>query len=213
MSSAGEQLVQLGADRRLRVRVERGERLVEEEHLPGRARARARARRAAARRRRARRDAPTREVRDAEPLEVVVGRVPARVLDVLRARSCAGRGRSPGRRARRVAAPAAAWMPRRRVEPAPRRRRRSARPAGSTARRRRAGPSSSPRRTDRRARASTPTSRLSSRSKDRRATVTWSSDERCHESPMRRPARRTMLKRTSTPPIASVASKSWSNSA
>ena len=101
----GEQLVQLGADRRLRVRVERGERLVEEQHLR------------VAGERAGERDAlplaagelagmRVREVPDPEPLEVLVGRVPARVLDVRRARSGAGRARSPGRRARRAAAPA-----------------------------------------------------------------------------------------------------------
>ena len=72
--------MQLGADARLRVRVERGERLVQEQHLR------------VARERAGERDAlplaaessRTRgcEVGDAEPLEVVVGRVPCRAYSM-----------------------------------------------------------------------------------------------------------------------------------
>ena len=101
-----QQLVQLAADGRLRVRVERGERLVEEQHARV-ARERARERDAlalaAGERRRAARSRGARS-------EAARGtRRRARCPRTRRsaARSCAGRARTPGRRARRAARPAA----------------------------------------------------------------------------------------------------------
>ena len=79
---AGEQLVELRADRGLRVRVERGERLVEEQDLRvARERPRERDTLALAAGELMRPGAL--EVGDPEPLEVLVRRVLARVLDVL----------------------------------------------------------------------------------------------------------------------------------
>ena len=97
-----QQLLQLAAHGDLRVRVERRERLVEEQHARDRAPAPARARPAGARRRRARSAAPWRGARSGSARGT---RRPARARRRRRsaARSCAGRARTPGRRARRAA--------------------------------------------------------------------------------------------------------------
>ena len=209
---AGEQLVQLRADvrsscaRRARRAARRGA------GPAGRARARARARRAGALRRRARADGRARGARCRSARGTRRPRAGARTRRSAE-RSCAGRARSPGRRARRAGARAARSTPRRRrtrlvVDGD------ATRLAAGRARRSRAARSSCRRRTARRARRVEPTSRLSWRPKDRRGTDDLVESERCHVSPMSAGrARRTMLIRTSTPLIASVASKFWSNSA
>ena len=201
----GEQVVELGADRRLRVRVERRERLVEQQHLRV-ARERARERDAlplaAGELARPR----VREVRDAKALEVVVRRVPARVLDVLanghvREERVLLEDEPDAPRAPAAARARCAVEPHVVVDGD------ASRSAAASARRRCAGPSSCPRRTARRARRVAPTSSVSSELERPKRDGDLVESERCHESPMWRPARRTMLIRTSTPLIASVASK------
>ena len=100
-----QQLLQLAAHGRLRVRVERRRAARRAAARRGRARARGRGRRAAARRPRAP-SAWRREVRDAEALEVLVDARRDRRRRRSCARSCAGRARTPGTRARRGARPA-----------------------------------------------------------------------------------------------------------
>ena len=107
-----------------------------------------------------------------------------RVLDVLRARSCAGRARSPGTRARRAAARAAGRRAR------PRRTRRRRRPR-SGPRCGRASPATARstrrlarRRTARRARRVEPTSRRQLEVERPKRDGDVVEDERCHVSPM-----------------------------
>ena len=97
-----QQLLQLAANGRLRVRVERRERLVEQQHA-GVARERAGERDALALAARELGRLRVREVRDAEALEVLVDAPAARRRRRSCARSCAGRARTPGTRARRGA--------------------------------------------------------------------------------------------------------------
>ena len=196
----------------LRVGVERGERLVEQQHLRV-ARERSRERDALALAAGELGRAGALEVRDREPLEVLVGRVPSSRTRCSGARSCAGRARSPGRRARRAAGLGRRDRSARAVEPDLVADGDAARLAVAPARRSRAARSSC-RRPDGPTSASVEsTSSVSRRPKDRRGTVISVESERCHVSPMRRPRSRTTLNRTSTPLIASVASKLRSNSA
>ena len=97
-----QQLLQLAAHGRLRVRVERRERLVEQQHA-GVARERPRQRDALALAAGELGRLRVREVRDAEALEVLVDAARARRRRRSCARSCAGRARTPGTRARRGA--------------------------------------------------------------------------------------------------------------
>ena len=169
----GEQLVQLGADRRLRVRVERGERLVEQQHLRV-ARERARERDALALAAGELARARGREVRDPEALEVLVGRVPPaysmfcahgqvreeRVVleDETRPAGARAAGAMP-RSASNQTSSSTAIRPGLRASTSPATARSTVvLPAPD-------GPTSA---------SVEPTSRLSSSSKDRRGTVTWS---------------------------------------
>ena len=96
--------------------------------------------------------------------------------DVARARSCAGRARTPGRRGRPSAARAGGRPWRCGVEPCLGRRGRCARGRGAAGRRSPAGPSSCRRRRARRARRSpAPTLRLTPSSNERRPTAMSSS--------------------------------------
>ena len=161
-----QQLLQLAADRDLRVRVERRERLVEQQHA-GVARERAGERDALALAAGELGRPRLREVRDPEPLEVLVDAARARRRRRSGARSCAGRARTPGRRARRDARPACGRRPAR-SRTRRRRRARSGPTVGARARRPRGAPTSCRRPTARRARPC-PRSRARARARTTRS--------------------------------------------
>ena len=199
----GEQVVQLGADRRLRVRVERRERLVEQQDLRV-ARERARERDAlplaAGELARPR----VREVRDAKALEVVVRSVTPRVLDVLANRHV---------REERVLLEDEPDAPalRRQLARSP-----SNHTSSSTATRPDCGRVSpaTMRSTVVLPAPDGPTSATVALDVERQAELEGPKkkgdlveSERCHERPRWRPARSTMLISTRTPLIASVALK------
>ena len=148
---------ELGPDRRLRVGVERRERLVEQQHLRVAARARARARPAGARRPRARGRGRARDPRSgtARAAPAPTFRA-ARRSGRSRRRRGAGRARTPGTGSRPAARSGGTVDARRRVEPGRRRRPRRPAAGAGAGRRRRAAPSSCPPPTARRARAVSP---------------------------------------------------------
>ena len=208
---AREQLAELGADRVARVRVERRERLVEQQHVAGRARARARARPAGARRRRARRARASRD-RDAEALEQLVDVVlPGAPNATLRATVEVREERvlledEPDRRRS-----GGHVDPARRVEPASRPERDPARGPGARSPATPAAPSSCPRRTARRARPS-PRATLERQLRARTSGEEGEIEvERRHEGTSLTARRTTALTTTSSAPIASATSKSTSN--
>ena len=204
-----QQLLQLGAHGALRVRVERRERLVEQDHARA-ARERARKRDALALAAGERRRPRVGQVRDAEALEVLVGALLAGVGDVL------ANGQVREERVLLEDEPDATLVrlakePRARCRARRRRRARSVRAAGGRARRSPGAPTSCRHPTARRGRRCRRPRALAPAQKTRSGSVK-SAAEGCHSEVSLREISSAALIRTSSALIASVTSKLTSNS-